>query len=83
VYLLIEVSDSSSIQWDRDVKLPLYAREGIQEVWIVDLNAGVIQVCRAPRSGAYTDVHVASRGDAVSPQAFPEMTISVTDLLGP
>ena len=40
VILLVEVSDSS-IEYDREVKLPHYARQVIPEVWIVDLDKEV------------------------------------------
>ena len=80
VRLLIEVSDSS-IQWDRDVKLPLYARERVQEVWIVNLSEGVIQVCQGPGIDAYAQVRTVSRGESLSPMAFPGVTIAVNEVL--
>jgi Uma2 family endonuclease len=78
--LVIEVSHSS-LRYDREIKLPLYARHGIPEVWIVDLAAGEIEVCRAPADGAYTDVTRAGRGETVSPLALPEARISVADVV--
>jgi Uma2 family endonuclease len=39
--LLIEVADSS-LEYDRDVKAPIYAKSGIQEYWLVDLDARVL-----------------------------------------
>lgn len=50
VLLIIEVS-GSSLSYDRQDKLPLYARHGVQEVWIVDLAAGVVEVYRRPDMG--------------------------------
>ena len=81
MYLLIEVSDST-IQWDRDVKLPLYAREGVAEVWIADIHAEAIQVYRAPERGSYREVRTASRGESISPAAFPDLVLAVEDILG-
>lgn len=52
VLLLIEVADSS-VDQDRAVKLPLYARVGIAEVWLVDLIDGVIDAYRTPSSEGY------------------------------
>ncbi len=80
VRLLIEVSDSS-IHLDRDIKLPLYAREGVQEVWIVDLAAAVIHVYREPAQGSYSRVREASRGESLSPAAFPNLSLVVNDIL--
>ena len=79
--LVIEVSDSSRA-YDRDVKLPLYARAGIAEVWIVDLGGDRIEVYRDAESGGYRDVRVVPRGDTLSPSAFPDVAISVAEVLG-
>ncbi len=51
VLLLIEVTDTSG-PYDRGVKLPIYARSGIPEYWIVDVVSDRIEVHSAPRRGA-------------------------------
>lgn len=61
VLLLIEVSDSS-LDYDRTVKLPLYAESGIPESWIANLDEWVIEVYREPRDGHYS---VSRRADDV------------------
>ena len=53
VLLLVEVADTS-LAYDRDVKVPLYAQAGIAEVWIVDLNKRELVVYRSPVNGKYT-----------------------------
>ena len=82
VLLLIEVSDST-LEYDRRIKLPLYAQANIPEVWIIDLNAGAVETYSAPQDGRYTSQSVAGRGDSVSPQAFPDLSLAVNDILGP
>jgi Uma2 family endonuclease len=52
VHLLIEVSEAH-VRYDREVKLPLYAKAGITEVWIVDLPAGVLRRHREPWRDEY------------------------------
>ena len=52
IHLLIEVSDSRLIR-DRDVKLGLYARDGIKEYWIVNLEAQQFEVYREPDGERY------------------------------
>ena len=52
VLLLIEVADSS-LRFDRTVKLPLYARAGIPEYWIVDLKARKLDAYREPGPEGY------------------------------
>jgi hypothetical protein len=80
VLLLIEVADTS-IRYDRSVKLPLYARAGVPEVWIVDLPADAIEVYRQPTPTGYTESTRAGRGGAVTPAAFPGVTLSVDQIL--
>jgi len=70
VYPLVEVSDTTA-EVDRAVKLPLYARAGIREVWLVDLVAQRIEVCRDPSPVGYGSVRRAARGQALSPLASP------------
>src|SRR5687768_12095899 len=53
VLLLIEVA-ATSLRFDRDTKLPLYARHGIPEMWLVDLGRRRLSRHRAPQQGSYT-----------------------------
>lgn len=82
ILLLIEVA-SSSLGYDREIKLPLYAGAGITEVWIVDLDRERVLVYRAPRDGAYTAQQVVERGGTLTPLAFPALTLLLDDVLGP
>lgn len=81
VVLLLEVSETT-LRFDRTVKLPVYARNGIQEVWIVDLKNEAIHVHREPKAKAYSWIETRKRNESISPQAFPDFTIKVDDLLG-
>lgn len=81
VLLLIEVADTS-LAYDRDFKLPLYARAGIPEVWIVNRGEDRIEVYREPRGGRYETVTMHERGSSVAPLAFPDMSVRVEDILG-
>jgi Uma2 family endonuclease len=80
VLLLIEVADTTQ-EKDRDVKLPLYARAGIAEAWLVDLKKGVVEVCRKPARDGHADIRVARRADRVAPAAFPDVELTVGQLL--
>ena len=80
VLLAIEVSDSS-LSFDRGVKLPQYAAAGIPEVWIVDLNRRRVLVYREPRDGRYVQTSIVARGGALSPLAFPDLTLKLADVL--
>ena len=81
VLLLIEVADTS-IDYDRDVKLPIYARSQIQEVWIVNLQENCLEVYRQPTVNGYSLMLRFWRGDRVSPLAFPEFVVSVDLAIG-
>jgi Uma2 family endonuclease len=81
VLLLVEVSDST-IGYDRRVKLPLYAQYGVPEVWIVDLDRGVIRVHLDPMPDGYRVVRTRRRGDRLAPAAFPDLVFAVDDILG-
>ena len=81
IFLLIEVADSS-LEYDRDVKIPLYATSGISEVWLVDIYEQVIIVYRYPSENGYSDIQTFSRGEKLSIQTFPEINLVVNDILG-
>jgi Uma2 family endonuclease len=80
VLLLVEVSDTTA-RFDREVKLPLYARHGIPEVWIVDLDNGLLRTCRNPQGELYTEVVETARPGLLSPQALPGLSIDASKLL--
>ena len=80
VLLVVEVSDTSA-DYDRAVKVPLYAAAAIPEVWLVDLAAGTIEVHRGPSSGGYGDVEAMSGVQTFAPQALSDLVLSVSDII--
>ena len=80
VFLLVEVADAS-VEYDRTVKLPLYARSAVPEVWLVDLPQSRVEVYREPMGGAYARVQALRPGDRLAPEAFPEVAFEVARLL--
>ncbi len=81
VLTLIEVMDSSA-PYDRGTKLGLYARAGVAEVWLVDLNQERVELHRRPLSGVHTEILIRPRGQTVSPEAFPDLVLAVDAILG-
>ena len=81
VLLVIEVSDSST-EYDREVKLPLYARSGIAEVWLVGLETEVVEVYRGSTGTDYELISESGRGQVLSPLALPALELAVDDILG-
>ena len=79
--LVIEVADSS-VAYDRDIKIPLYARAGIPEAWLVDLPADRIDVYRNPVAGTYASARSAFHGDILILLQLPTVTVAVDEILG-
>jgi Uma2 family endonuclease len=80
-FMVIEVADSSLL-FDLNRKLPLYARLGVPEVWIEDLRGGMILVYRDRAGETYATSLVFHRGDSITIAAFPDIPFKVDDLLG-
>jgi len=81
VLLLVEVADST-VDNDRNIKVPIYARSGIQEVWLVDLVENCLEVYRQPGPNGYSLMLKFWRGQQVAPLAFPEFEVSIDFILG-
>ena len=81
VLLLIEVSDTT-LAYDRNVKLPLYARAGIGEVWIVNLAAKAIEQYTDHSGDGYRRVDHKRGGQKLLPAALPDLTLTVDEILG-
>ena len=79
--LVIEVS-GSSLQRDRNVKIPLYARHGVPEVWIVDLEHNQLDFYRSPRSGDYTDASSTAKPGVTALSALPGIAVDLAELFG-
>ena len=79
--LAIEVSDST-LRYDRDRKMPLYAKAGVPELWIENLRNDVILVYRDPTPDGYRTALGLSRGEEIIIAAFPDVLFKVEDLLG-
>jgi Uma2 family endonuclease len=72
----------TSADIDRDVKIPLYARAGIPDVWLVDLEADTVEIYREPGEDGYAVVRTATRDDALVPLHLANVTLSGADILG-
>jgi len=79
--LVIEVADTS-LEHDRDGKVPLYAAAGVPEVWLVNLTDDSVTVYRDPVGGRYATVRTARRGETVASLRVPSATLRVEDILG-
>lgn len=80
VLLVVEVAESSA-RYDQEVKVPLYGRAGVPEAWVVDLAEERVTVYRSPTSQGFREVRLALRDEMLSPESFPELQVSVAELL--
>ena len=79
--LVVEVADSS-LEYDLHTKAPMYARYGLPEVWIADLNHEQVLEFRDPGPDGYKTTRVVRRGESLNPLAFPSLTVSVDAIFG-
>jgi Uma2 family endonuclease len=82
VYLVVEVADST-LKQDCEVKDKLYAQAGITDYWVLDLNNRQLHIYREPTTTGYTRHLILTEPNQASPSAFPELTLSLTQILPP
>lgn len=80
VLLLIEVADTS-LDYDRAIKLPLYARAGILETWIVDLSKDTVELHARPITGEYRETLRYKRGEKIESKTIPNLQFAIKDIL--
>jgi Uma2 family endonuclease len=81
VLLVVEVSDTT-VEYDRQIKVPAYARAGIEEVWLVNLKDDRIELYVQPAGGAYQSINNAQRGETAASQSIPGLALEVDAVLG-
>jgi len=77
---IVEIS-YSTLRYDVNVKVPLYARHGIPEVWIVDLKNNQLRTYRSPSEGRYRDTASTRNPGRIGVPGVPEVTVDLTKLL--
>ena len=80
VLLLIEVADSS-LAFDQNQKLRLYALHGIPEYWLLNLNDLSLEVYRKPNGEVYAEKTTLRAGDTITLSQLEEMSIPIADIL--
>lgn len=82
IYLIIEVADSS-FKYDREIKGKAYAKSGIADYWVLDVNERKLHVFREPTQEGYQSEVIFSEEASVSPLQFLEEAIALQDMLPP
>jgi Uma2 family endonuclease len=80
VFLIIEVADTTVLS-DQNVKLPLYARFGIAEAWLVNLPEKVVEIYYDPADGRYRNCLKFKPGDTLKSPTINELTLKVDDII--
>ena len=81
VLLLIEVSDST-LDYDREIKIPLYAESSIPELWLVNLPENTIEVYTQPENGSFQNIEIRRRGETLQARTIENLSLAVNDILG-
>lgn len=80
IFLLIEIADST-LSHDRNRKAKVYAKAGIPEYWIVNISQQQLIVLKNPQAGLYQSEQILLANAQIAPEAFPDVMISVQNLL--
>lgn len=81
VLLIVEVSDTT-LEYDLQIKVPLYARAGIAQVWIVNLADEQVEIYAQPANGAYQSRGRVGRGGTINSTDTFNLTLGVDEILG-
>jgi Uma2 family endonuclease len=79
IFLLIEVSDST-LKYDREIKVPLYAKAGIPEVWIANIEAQLFEVYRSPSQDSYQKIQSYSKGEVIQIEMLADIAIAIDEI---
>ena len=80
VAMLIEVADST-IRYDLGGKAALYARHGVPEYWVVDLNGRRVVRMWHPATDGYGASDESAFGSAVGSKTIAGLIVATTELL--
>jgi Uma2 family endonuclease len=79
VLLIVKVADTT-LAYDTQIKLPLYARYSIPEVWLVDLSNRRFLVHRSPAPAGFQQVQSLTDLSIVVPLLLPDVAVDLANL---
>jgi len=79
--LIIDVADSSLI-FECERKLPQYAKAGVAEVWLAEVNTSSLNIHRDPEARKYAVAEVVRFRGWVQPGAFPDVALMLDQIFG-
>jgi Uma2 family endonuclease len=81
ILLVIEVADTTRL-YDRNTKMPRYARSSIPELWIIDVPTKQIEQYTQPREAGYRTVQYHSQGETLTCTSIENLTLAIDDIFG-
>jgi Uma2 family endonuclease len=79
--LVMEVADTS-LRYDREVKIPLYAHHGVPEVWLFDIGNGALEIFREPSADGYRLRLRPAFSKVAARAALPDLKVDLASLFG-
>ena len=79
VLLIVEIS-VTTVEYDRDVKIPLYAKHAIPEVWFFEPVTQSVSVYREPARNEYRRLLTPQKHDTITAVMLPSVRVLLTDL---
>ncbi len=80
MFIAIEVSDTT-LSYDRNVKLPLYAESGIPETWIVDIKGKKVEVHSDPSPDGYKATRIFASGENAHSATIADLSVPVDGVM--
>ncbi len=80
ILIAIEVADST-LEGDRQIKIPKYAQAGISEAWLIDLVNDRIEIYALPNEGVYQEIRIVLRHQEIVSPTLPELKLKASDIL--
>jgi Uma2 family endonuclease len=81
VLLVVEISDST-LEYDRRTKVPIYARGGVPQTLVADLNDRNVTSYVDPTPDGYRTTRVYRPGERIELVGLPGLSLKVSELLG-
>jgi len=80
ILLIVEVAQSF-IEYDKTIKARIYARTGVVEYWVADIDQDCVLVYSNPSKDGYRSLRQLVRGESISPELLPQCRIAIDSLL--
>ena len=81
VLLVVEVAETS-LEYDREEKVPRYAQARIPEVWLIDVDAATVTQYTQPGGTSYRSAQTLARGQVIASHTVPTLQLPLDRIFG-